>query len=489
MESCWTYPYSDQFQKSREAKDLCVELTKTKKSHLDATIEAMVADAKFQSDRKAVYYSKGKLRSDQEIMTDQISAEFDVVNTIKKTLQDDYNVSSRMSDIKQGQSLESMQMDYQHATLSRKNKTLEEFRVVLDDIREQCEDQLWKTIQEIAVTHEYDNEIIIENIKNQLELEMIPLQETYQEIQKNLDIYSLEYEKIKFAALQSYIILKKHNILPDKVMFNFSDNEESKVKDILKGLQNNISDMDDEILSLKNEISRLENIDAGNSRNYRSSNNGRESISESKTESITENEEENESIEALRGFVLPEMESEIAPDYSLADELERKYIKEIEKMKAENEKDLLELQETSRKKIKQWEIRTRSISNLHINTKLEKLVKKQNLLLNLATKARPRPDCHQQVTAHLSGTTLRQVNFTQLRTAVNDCSTSIHISDIARASVNEAFLNRKDEDATSTKTEVSRIIRRRSSFEPLAKGSSSHKPIRKNSSFVHQEEN
>ena len=45
MESCWSYPDSEEYKRSKEAKALCFELVKTVQSnHLDEEIQAMVAD-------------------------------------------------------------------------------------------------------------------------------------------------------------------------------------------------------------------------------------------------------------------------------------------------------------------------------------------------------------------------------------------------------------------------------------------------------------
>ena len=62
MESCWSYPDSEEYKRSKEAKALCFELVKTVQSnHLDEEIQAMVADVK-SGQQKQVYYSKGKIR-------------------------------------------------------------------------------------------------------------------------------------------------------------------------------------------------------------------------------------------------------------------------------------------------------------------------------------------------------------------------------------------------------------------------------------------
>lgn len=415
--SCWTYPDSEEFKKAKEAKALCFELTKKVRSTLlDADIEAMVADAKNQQHEKEVYYSNGKIRSDQEVMTDPIIAEFDEIKSINKALLYDYKILSKISDIKKEKELELIKDQFKHLENKIEQKTSNEFAIVLDDIRDQCEEQLWETIQDIAMVHEQDNENIIENLKVRLENELLPLNEKYQNVQASYDQISMEYEKVKLDALQSYTILKKHNLLPSNMRFSFTEDDEVKLMDTLKGYQVAITEKDDMIINLKKQIAKLEASDpASNSKrnsNNRQTSLGRPSVAHIGRKSI-----------AVRKSIADssyEEKEEDAPDYSQADNLEKKYLLEIETLKAENQKELLSLQEKEQKIAQDWHIKTRAAANLQINTKLQKVVERQNRILNLATKARPRPDCDKEVSAYISGTTLRQMDIFQLKNIIND---------------------------------------------------------------------
>lgn len=431
--SCWTYPDSEEFKKSREAKALCFDLTKKVRSTLlDADIEAMVADAKSQQHEKKVYYSKGKIRSDQESMTDQIAAEFDVIKTINKTLLDDYKISSKISDIKKEQKLEVIKDQLKCLESNKDSKTCKSFAIVLDDIRDQCEEQLWETIQDIAMIHEQDNANIIEDLKVRLDTELFPLQEMYQDLQASYDQITMEYEKVKLDALQSYTILKKHNLLPNNMRFSFTEDDEAKLMEMLKGYQVTISEKDDMITNLKKQIARLETSDATSNLNKRNSFN---LSSMGKRTSVVATGRQSILTRPSVAEPFLEEKTEEVVDYSEADELEKKYLLEIEKLKADHQKELQNLEEKQEKIKKDWQIKTRAAANLQINTKLLKVVERQNIILNLATKARPLPDCNKEVSAHLSGTTLRQMDIFQLKNIIVDAN----ISSETKEAVNETI--------------------------------------------------
>jgi hypothetical protein len=415
--SCWTYPDSEEFKKSQEAQSLCYKLTKkVRTTMLSADIEAMVADAS-RPDKK-VYYSKGKIRSDQDVMTDEIAADFDQLKTMRKTLLDDYKIVSKISDVKQGKMLESINDQFKHLENKKGQKNSEAFRTVLDDIREQCEDKLWETIQDIAVSHENDNVLILDDMHRRLDTELLPLQEIYQHVKASYDQISMEYEKVKLDALQSYLILKKNNLLPDNMHFKFTNEDETKLIDMLKEYQVAINQKDDTIANLKKQVYRLEhegqNANRGSISGGRSSlARGRQSIRPSINASFQEEVDENSARPDI-GVTSAD------PDYSQADELEKKYLVEIEQLKAHNSRKVQTLKDKLEKVTRDWQIRSRSIANLQINTKLQKILKRQNILLNLATKARPRPDCDKEVTAYTSGMTLRQMDIHKLKNIITD---------------------------------------------------------------------
>jgi hypothetical protein len=376
----------------------------------------MVADA--SQPEKKVYYSKGKIRSDQEIMTDQIAAEFDQIKTMRKTLLDDYKIVSKISDIKQGKTLDSINYQFKHLENKKEHKHAESLMIVLDDIRDQCEEQLWETIQDIAISHEDENMSILEDMRRRLDNELLPLQGIYRDVQASYDQISMEYEKVKLDALQSYLILKKNNLLPNNMHFTFTDEDEAKLMDMLKGYQTEINKKDETIASLKKQIKRLEFAGA-ESGSFSRRSGGRGSVT-GKRQSILNRPSIADSSfpEAVEETPVQIEVQEI--DYSQADELEKNYVIKLERIKAENRKELQIWKDKEEKIRKDWEIKTRSIANLQINSKLQKILKKQNLLIDLATKARPRPDCDKGVTANISGITLRQMGILQLKNMISD---------------------------------------------------------------------
>jgi hypothetical protein len=412
--SCWTYPDSEEFKRSKEAQSLCHKLTEeVRTSILSADIEAMVADAR--KPEKKVYYSKGKIRSDQEIMTDEIAAEFDQLKTMRKTLLEEYKIVSKISDIKQGKMLDSINYQFKHLENKKENKHAESLMIVLDDIRDQCEEQLWETIQDIAISHEDDNMIIVEDMRIRLDTELLPLQGIYRDLQASYDQITMEYEKVKLDALQSYLILKKNNLLPDNIYFTFTNEDEAKLMDMLKGYQTEINKKDEAIANLKKQIKRLEFSGAESSSRRLTI---RGSVA-GKRQSVL-----NRPSVADSSFADTVDESPVQPevqeiDYSKADELEKNYLVKLERIKADNLKELQIWKDKEEKIRRDWEIKTRSIANLQINAKLQKILKKQNLLIDLATKARPRPDCDKEVTANISGITLRQMGILQLKNMLN----------------------------------------------------------------------
>jgi hypothetical protein len=84
---------------------------------------------------------------------------------------------------------------------------------MLQDTRQQCEEQFWEVLDEIAEAHELANDRALDKKVEEFEIQEKILAKDVEKTQAAADLVEHEYQKLKFETARIYLILKKHDLL------------------------------------------------------------------------------------------------------------------------------------------------------------------------------------------------------------------------------------------------------------------------------------
>ena len=84
---------------------------------------------------------------------------------------------------------------------------------VLKDTQQQCEEQFWEVLDEIAEAHELANDRALDKKVEEFEIQDKVLEQDVEKAKAAADIVEHEYQKLKFETARIYLILKKHDLL------------------------------------------------------------------------------------------------------------------------------------------------------------------------------------------------------------------------------------------------------------------------------------
>ena len=99
---------------------------------------------------------------------------------------------------------------------------------------------------------------------------------------------------------------------------------------------------------------------------------------------------------------IPQEEEDLTP----VDELEKSYVRQIEALQREHKKEMDILVKERERITRHWEIRLNSLSRLQKTSNVQRLIKRQNMILQLASNYRPKSDVNRQTSAHIAGKSL-----------------------------------------------------------------------------------
>jgi hypothetical protein len=292
----------------------------------------------------------------------------------------------------------------------------------IENVRDECQDQIADTVDEIITNYDYRMRKELEELEQKLELEKNPMIALIDTAERNLKHFEVEYQKCKSKAGHYFTIMKRYDLLTEDDL-RHANMDQLKISATLSRYLKILETKEADLKSIQQEISAVEKklqemmpstrraIPMLAAQPFSEEEEEEKEINDANdTPEVTELEVPSLQVPALE---VPAAESPIQQEASQAilDSIDS-WINKIEDLKKSQGRDLEVLEREKQKISAHWQLKMKSIKKLQNESKLGKLHTVQSRILDLATKAKKKPEmCNKEVTVQTKGLTLELLNL------------------------------------------------------------------------------
>ncbi|KAJ3292852.1 hypothetical protein HK104_004953 [Borealophlyctis nickersoniae] len=410
------------------------------------------------------YYFRGSFRADKGNQTDDEELlPFEETVEMCTALREDLDLTTSMLQVNQTAVLKHARAAV-YETITTKIKELEtQYLKLVRRARKHCRKQLRDAAITVAREHQYYNRYVIDRAGVAREEELEISESKVDKAAKHLRHRQDEEQKLRFTAARLYLLLKKNNLLTGDEGF-VVDDEKAKTAEIISQYQSTLQQHDATILWLRARMMELEEMldeqgvsrpgtttrasqPAGSRVSLGPASGGDQQSGPRLTpgsrgavrrissavqplhatsgpgsnlvmDSVAEDEDGANTPEDM---VDPDNDSsellnELDPDLARAEELEQGYEARIAQLVKSNRLEMDALIREKERIAREWEVRLTSLLRLHDEDHVQRVVKRQERLLKLATEVyKPRPPKEAEVQVYLKGLTLRMLQEEEAR--------------------------------------------------------------------------